>query len=498
MSAHTTADGKQRKSTMKLGRTTFIHFTTLVVVSAAGFLSRFAIGFFLGEEVLGQYSIAIGIGFYWFVIPGTAIAQAMTKRVSEGEEKGAFLTAGFGINAITAVIIGAGILAAGTLLKIFFPDSSVPFVSVLSESKELVAGLAVTAILFRTAKGGLNGQKQVALSGIVNAVERVLRTGSQLAFILAGLGLVGLLAGHAASLLLAALLAVYLFDIRFQQPTTRHAREILRFGQYGWASTLQGRVFGWMDVLVLSFFVTDGLIGIYEAAWGFGSLLAILSTSISTTLFPEISDLATDKQFAEIRHYLGEGIVFAGLFVIPGLFGAVVIGERLLEIYRPSFGKGAPILVILIFAYVGDVYATQFVNTLNAIDRPDVTYHVNILFILSNLVLNVILIWQFGWFGAAVATAFSTWLRATLSYVELERYVGRPDVPFSAIRWEVAASAVMAFLVWNLNQFAPGTRVYTFLLVMVGATVYTALMVILSPLVRQKGINIARDITSLL
>lgn len=483
---------------MKLGRTTFIHFTTLVVVSVAGFISTFAIGFFLGEEVLGQYSIAISLGFYWLVIPGTAIAQAMMKRVSEGEEKGAFLAAGFGINTLVAIVVGGSIIAIGSAIETFFPDSSVPFLSVLSGSKELVAGLAVTAIFFRTAKGGLNGQKQVALSGIVNAVERVLRTSGQLLFILAGLSLVGLLVGHVASLFLAALLAVYLFNVRFRRPTTRHAREIFRFGQYGWASTLQGRVFGWLDVLVLSFFVTDGLIGIYEAAWGFGSLLAILSTSIRTTLFPEISDLATDEQFADIRHYLGEGIVFAGLFVIPGLFGAVVIGERLLAIYRPSFAKGAPILVILIFAYVGDVYGSQFITALNAVDRPDATYRINILFIVSNVVLNIILIWQFGWYGAAVATAFSAWLRTVLSYVALNQYVGRPDVPISAIGLEVVSGAVMAVLVGGLNQFAPGTRVYTILLVVFGAVIYTGLMVLLSPLVRQKGINIIRDIMSAL
>ena len=476
---------------MRIGRTAFLHFTTQVVVSIAGFISSFAIGFLLGESVLGQYSIAVALGFYWLVIPGTAIAQAINKRVSEGISPSAFLTAGYAINTVVALLTGVLILGLGTAVGAFFPESSAPFVRVLSGSKELVAGLAVAAVLFQTSIEGLGGQKKVAEVGVIKAIERVLRTSGQVAFILLGLGLMGLLVGQIASLLLAGFFAVFLYEIGFKRPTKQEVRELLTFSQYGWASSFQARAFGWLDVLILSLFVSDGLIGIYEAAWGFGSLLATLSSSIQAALFPEISELAVKDQYDEIRHILGEGVVFAGLFVIPGFFGAAIIGERLLEIYRPSFGKGAPILVLLIVAYVADVYGSQFINALNAIDRPDATYRVNLIFVVSSIGLNFLLIWQYGWVGAAVATALSSWLRTVLAYLTITKSLGSPYIPFQHIGWEILAAIVMAAVVAFVNQFVPETRLFTVLLVLLGATVYTGLVVLLSTLIRRKARNVA-------
>jgi O-antigen/teichoic acid export membrane protein len=460
-------------------------------VSIAGFASTFAIAFFLGESVLGQYSVAVGLGFFWFPLAGVAVAQATTKRVSEGSDQGAYLAAGFVTNAGLAALTGVAILTAGTVLGIVLPDSSLPFITVLAGQTELVAALAVSAVLFRISLGGLAGQKKVAEQGALTAVERVLRTLGQVTLILIGIELVGLLIGHVLSLVLVAVLAVVLYDVRLARPRKEHFWKLLEFSRYGWASTFQGRVFGWMDVLVLSLFVSDGLIGIYEAAWGLGSLLATVSASVRTSLFPEISDLAEDGDFERIRSVLGDGIVFSGVFIIPGLFGVVAIGERILRVYRPSFGKGADILLILVLAYVADVYGTQFVSALNAIDRPDVTYRINLLFVGLNLVLNIVLIWQYGWYGAAVATAVSATVRAVLAYWSIRRSLGRPDIPFIHLGWEVVAALGMFVVVVLADRVAPGSRAFTVVLVLFGAGVYTLLLVALSSLIRQKLVRLA-------
>lgn len=471
---------------MRLDQTTFFHFLSQVVISIAGFASRFAIGYFLGEAVLGQYAVAVGLGFFWLPLAGMAVARATTKHVSEGTEPGAYLAAGFVANAGIAATTGLAILAGGTLLGVAFPDSSLPFVTVLASQKELVAGLAVSAILFQTAMEGLAGLHKVEYQGALAAVERVVRTTGQLGFILVGVGLFGLLLGHVVSLLLVAILAVILYDVGLARPRRDHFERLYVYSRFGWASTFQGRVFGWMDVLVLSLFVSDGLIGIYEAAWGLGSLLATVSASVRSSLFPEISELAAKDEFDRIRNVLGEGIVFSGVFVIPGLFGVAIMGERVLRVYRPSFGKGAGILFILVLAYVADVYGSQFVSALNAVNRPDVTYRINLLFIALNLVLNLGLVWQFGWYGAAVATAVSATVRSVLAIWRVNATIGRPSVPFRTIGWEVVAATGMAIALALVLPYAPGSRAFTVVLVLFGAGVYTLLLVAISPLVRGK------------
>jgi O-antigen/teichoic acid export membrane protein len=479
---------------MRLGRTTFLHFLSQVVVSIAGFASRFAIAFFLGEQVLGRYSVAVGLGFYWLVIPGTAVGLAINKRVSEGTDTAEYWTAGVIANLSLAVVIAALVFGASYLVRTTGLFAETTFGSVLTETAVLIALLAFAAILQQTVNSGLSGQKRVALVGSLNASERVLRTTFQIAFILIGFQVAGLLIGHAASLALVSLLAILIFGQRFARPAREHIENLFSFGKYAWLSALQGRTYGWMDVLVLSFFVSDGLIGIYEAAWGLASLLAVISASIQNTLFPEVSSLAVNEEYARIRHVLGEGVVFSGIFVIPGLVGAAIIGERVLEIYRPSFAKGAMILVVLIMAYAVDVYGSQFVSALNALDRPDVTYRVNMGFIVLNVVLNILLIWRFGWFGAAVATFTSAALRGAWSLAALRREIGLPDVPLRHIGYEIVAALGMGAVITPIATWAPRTRLWTVAVVLAGAIFYVLVLLALSSLVRRKARGLADTI----
>ncbi|MFQ3294654.1 MAG: O-antigen/teichoic acid export membrane protein [Natrialbaceae archaeon] len=479
---------------MRLGRTTFLHFLSQVVVSIAGFASRFAIAFFLGEQVLGQYSVAVGLGFYWLVIPGTAVGLAINKRVSEGTDQAEYWTAGVLTNIILAFAVAGLVFGSAYLVRTAGLFADTTFGSVLTDTSALIALLAFAAILRQTVNSGLSGQKRVALVGGLNASERVLRTTLQIVFILIGFQLFGLLVGHAASLAVVSILAILVFGQRFARPARHHVENLFSFGKYAWLSALQGRTYGWMDVLVLSFFVSDGLIGIYEAAWGLASLLAVVSTSVQSTLFPEMSSLAVDEEYARIRHVLGEGVVFSGIFVIPGLVGAAIIGERVLSIYRPSFAKGATILVVLILAYAVDVYGSQFISALNALDRPDVTYRVNLGFIVLNVVLNVALIWQFGWFGAAVATFLSAALRGTWSLGALSREIGPPDVPLKHVGYEVVAALGMGVAIVPIAAWAPGTRLWTVVVVLAGATIYVTILLALSSLVRRKARGLVASI----
>ncbi|MFC6973770.1 lipopolysaccharide biosynthesis protein [Halomicroarcula sp. GCM10025709] len=308
----------------------------------------------------------------------------------------------------------------------------------------------------------------------------------QVAVLYVGFRVAGITLGHAGSLVLAALAAILLSDVRPSLPSLAQLRSMLDYAKFAWVGALRGRVFGWLDTIVLSFFVGASLIGIYEAAWGIASMLAMASASISKTLFPEVSDISGSEQFDQIRHYLDEALAFSGVFVIPGLFGALVLGERILRFYRPEFGQGTGILLILITAYLADVYASQLMNVINAIDRPDAAFRVNIVFVAVNAVLNVVLVWRVGWYGAAVATAISTVLRTVGGYIVLRSLVGSISVPTGEIAKQFLASLAMAAGVWPVVGRVPAGRPGTLVLVALGAAIYGTVWLALSTRARTK------------
>lgn len=477
---------------MRLGKTALSHFVSQVVVTLSGFAATFLIAVVLGAEGLGQYAVVVSLGFFWLLIPANAVTMAVKKRMSEGETPGRFLGGGMLLNAGIGAVLIALVLSAGELLGgVVSRDREL--MVVLIEFDTEIAAIVLAAIAFRTVRSALHGQKRVAESGWLKAAERAARTVLQVGALVLGLGVTGISFGHAASLLLVAAAGILLSRHRPRRPSVADLRSLIDYARFAWVGALRSRVFGWLDTLVLSVFVSASLIGIYEAAWGIASMLAIASGSISHTLFPEISDISTDGGVDRIRHYLDEALAFSAIFVIPGLAGIAVLGTRVLSFYRPEFGRGTEVLLILVVAYLADVFASQFTSVINAVDRPDAAFRVNLLFVVTNIVLNVVLVWQVGWYGAAVATAVSAGLRAVAGYWVLESIIGAVTIPFVALGRQVAAALVMAAVVYPVVPLAPAGRIGTLLLVALGGVVYAGVLLAIAPRIRSKTLGLLPD-----
>lgn len=479
---------------MRLGRTAVVHFGSQIAVSVSGFVATFAIARLLGAEVYGVYVTAVALAF-WLNIPANAVGDAVVKRVSEGTDQGSYLSAGFLLN--LAIAIGsAGLVAAGLLAVGGVPFLQGNAMGELASLWWLVGLLVLGNVAFLTVVKGLNGQKLVARGGLLKAGERVLRTVAQVGLILAGAALVGIVVGHILALVLAAALGLLLYEMRPAFPTGDHVRSLVAFARYAWLGGLKTRTFSWMDTIVLAVFVESALVGIYEVAWSLASLFALLSISIQSTLFPEMSDLSTRQDYDRIHHYLDEALTFAGLFIIPGLFGAAVIGDRVLKIYRPEFVQGAFVLVVLVFARTLAAYGSQLLSAINAVDRPDLAFRINLGFVGANMTLNVLLVWQFGWQGAAVATMLSAGLLLVLAYRTLGTLVGPPSVPVYELARQVIAATGMAGVVLILRRIAPQGHYATVGLVAFGAGIYVLALLGISTRVRGKVVGLLRGVAA--
>lgn len=461
---------------MRPAKTTLVVFASSQLSTVVGFVATFYIASYLGPEVLGTYSIVIAL-LFWLHLPANAIDSALTKRISEGDERGEFLSAGLLINGAitTAVVIAIVFFSSYVNAYVGYPAS------------DLLAVLVIGYFGANVIGAGLRGQQKVARMSLAWTTGRVIRTVLQigLTYIVA-LGVAGLLWGHAISLIVAGVVAIQMYVIRPARPSMDHVRRLFEYARYSWLGTLKSRAFTWMDTVVMAFFVSTTLIGIYEIAWTIASTLAIVSVAINETLFPKLSELDADKEHGEVRHLLNEGLVFAGMFVIPGLFGALTFGEQILEIYDPAYGQGATVLVFLVLARLTNAYSGQFMNTINAIDRPDAAFRINAVFVAANLVLNLALIPVFGWIGAATATALSSVIALGLSYYVVDDILNGIDVPFVEIGAEVAASLAMSAVVLWLRGSVPTNRFTTVGIVFFAAIIYTSTLLALSRRIRTK------------
>lgn len=467
---------------MRIGRSTTLHFTSQVVRSVAGFVGTLAIARILGSSGLGSYAIVVALAT-WLTIPTSAVARATNKRVSEGEEPKEML--GAGIVAQCAIMLGLVLLllvASGQLSELVGVDVS-----------DQIAMLLLAMGSFSIVSAGIQGEKRVGVSGVLDAVEQIVRTFIQVGLLLGGFAVFGLVAGHSLSLLIVTLIGIGILSLEPAFPRFGHIRHLIAFARYNWLNVFEGRSFSWMDTIVLAFFVSPSLVGIYEVAWRLASVLGLVTVSVQQTLFPELSDLSRRGDFDQVKHLINEGLVYTGLIVIPGLFGAVIIGPEILKIYRPEFTKGAVILLILIGSRIARAYSSPFVNAINAIDRPDVAFRIDATFVTVNLVLNVALVWAIGWYGAAIATALSTMLALVLGYTYLRRLVGTFALPLGEFGRQIIASVVMGGAVWATTFALPSNHYVTVAQVLFGAVVYSAVLLAISRRVRSKAVALGRS-----
>jgi len=465
---------------MRPAKTALVVFGSSQLSTIVGFIATFYIARYFGPATLGMYAVVTAM-LFWIHVPASAVDSALTKRLSEGIDQGAFLSAGFFITTALAILIALGMVVFEGAVNAY----------VGATVARTVAVFVFSWFAAKSVVAALHGQDKVAAGSLVWTSSRVVRTGSQIALtFLLSLGLTGLIWGHTISFAVVILAGIAIFDIRPQFPSVEKFRSLLKYARYSWLSDISSQAFNWMDTILLGLFVSSSLIGIYEVAWTVASTLAIISTAVKDAVFPTMSRLDAKDRRDEVRNLLNEGLVFAGFFAIPGLLGSLVVGTRVLEIFGPDFSQGGIILLILITARLSNSFSSQFQNTLQAVDRPDLAFRSNVAFIMANLVLNLSLIPIFGWYGAAIATSLSSALILLLSYYYVSSVLSEVVFPVGEISKEVTASIVMLVPVSVLTQMISTSAVTTVGIAFVGAVVYITVMLGISSRIRSNLLSL--------
>ncbi|MFB6187053.1 MAG: polysaccharide biosynthesis C-terminal domain-containing protein, partial [Halobacteriaceae archaeon] len=170
---------------------------------------------------------------------------------------------------------------------------------------------------------------------------------------------------------------------------------------------------------------------------------------MSKIVFPHISNRASKDDLEGVATTLERALYFAGALSIPGVFGAIIIGEEVLRIYGTEFTAGAVLLIVLSIARVAQSYEVLLLQTLNALDLPEITFRIAILFTVLNLGLNVILAWTIGPVGAAISTAVSVAISGGIAFKIVKQRVPL-DIRHTPFFVQAVASIFMGGVVFGI------------------------------------------------
>jgi len=472
---------------MKIAQTSIVVFLSKAVGSALGFVATIYFARTLGAELLGVYALTLSF-VAWLQLGGKmGIGQAMKKYISEGQEEGEFLTAGVACVALLTALIGALIILAEPYIRSYLLADQPGF----EVSVPLILILILLAMMsFSILSVVLQGQHLVYVSGLLEPVKIVLRSVVQVMLVVAGLALLGMFLGYALGLVLVTFIGLYFVSVRPRIPGRRHFRELLNYAKYSWLGGITSRTFSDIDILVLGAFVSSGLVGVYSIAWTISKFLDLFSSAINQAVFPEISNIAAQEGTDAVVGVVEDALSYTGFITIPGLVGGTLLAERLFRIYGPDFMRGNEVLWLLLLSILFYSYMRQFLNTFNAVGRPDIPFRINVFFVVLNVVLNVVLVWQLGWVGAALASATSSLLGMVLSYgllkniIDFRFPVGPVGKQLIAALWMgVVVLAVEAGI--NISGVLEHNFVIVLGLVALGAGTYVATLLLISSYFRR-------------
>lgn len=471
---------------MRVGQTSIIYFVSKLGGSLLGFVATVYFARILGEEILGFYALVLAL-VTWFTLPGDiGLTGAVAKRISEGTDQNEYATAGIVVIAIMGSIIAVGIFLFEGFINEYVGRDIAFFIL-----------LVTFVVLFRSLFFSiLQGHHLVHIYAPLSTVKLGIRSGTQILLVFVGLGLTGLLVGYVAGGMFAILASIIVLKFHPSIPQREHFISLYEYAKFSWLGSLRGRTFDQVDIAVLGFFVSAGLIGVYSVAWTLSKFLDIFGNAISTTLFPEMSELAAKNDPKSISGLVEDALGFGGLIIIPGFVGGTVLADRLMQIYGEGFVIGQRILPILIAALLVYTYNKQLLNTLNAIDRPDLAFRANAAFISTNILLNVLLVWQIGWVGAALATALSAVIGLVFAFCYARNHVDFL-IPYREISRQWIAALCMGAVVYlarslgeaNLTWVDEFNVVFVLLLVSLGAAVYFVLLLGISSTFRTTVTN---------
>ncbi|WP_256558478.1 lipopolysaccharide biosynthesis protein [Salinilacihabitans rarus] len=454
---------------MRLGQTSVVHFGSQLLVTVAGFVANIYFVRTLGGDTLGAYFLVLGVLAWLSIVGDLGIRTAVKKRMSGTGEEAAFFTAGL----LAQVVV----LSAVAALVLVFADPLNRYLGV--EAATFVALLLVARVFLSFVRAALDGSHLVYVSSLLNPLEWGGRTTLQVTAVFFGFGLSGMLWGYFGAAIFAIAAGLFFLPAELATPDREHFDSLFSYSRYSWLAEFRHRSFLSMDTVVLGLFVSTGFIAIYEIAWNIASVLAIFGTSVSKTLFPEISEQTSRQSAEKAVRFTTQSLLYCGLFIAPGLVGAVVVGDLVLALYDPEFVAGYWVLLVLIVARGIQLYHGQLTNVLSAIDRPDAVFRIDAAFVLTNLSLNVALVYSYGWMGAAVATTISAVVGLVLAYYALSSVID-VSVPVVEIGKQWVAALTMGGATYYLRTLMADSTVTLLILVGIGAGIYFVVLWALS------------------
>ncbi len=220
-------------------------------------------------------------------------------------------------------------------------------------------------------------------------------------------------------------IALFKEKVRFTVQGIRSAWAELKDGWYVFTTSLSTKIFNAFGVTFLGLVATNAEIGVFSAIQKIPSILMLVWSPISQILYPISSQrfgasVDAGKQFvSKCRKYFL--LLFSGIALIIALGAKPIIGLLYGEGYASRFFLVYPLLLWLLLGINNNFWGIQTLLASGHSKEYSKCFQISVAVM---VVANIILIYLWGDFGAAIAPAISELFLSILLYFEIKKLQG--------------------------------------------------------------------------
>lgn len=445
-----------------------------LAMAAIGFVGTIVFARVLGPTSFGAFYLLLAL-VNIADRPVSGIAAGAKKRFSEtGSNRSEIVGAQLLAIAVCTAIVVIGVAALRGRLVSYTGVATAPLLFVV---------LFTSFALFTSFSTLVTATGRVSIESLVDFLGSVLTLPFQLALVLASFGVAGMVYGLSGATAIAALLAGYALSVRPSFPSRETYRSIWEFARFSILSSVVNKSYNRFDVLLLGAVLTSTAVGYYEVAFRMTMPAVYLGSIFGSGLMARVSNFHSKGEINEIRSDIKNTSSFISIISIPIFFGALAIAEPLVvTLYGSEYAPAAPLLIGIALYQLIRTQTIPYHHTLDGIDQPDKTLTVGILTLGFNILVGLLLVFEYGTIGVVAATVLAESLRYTLSVLYLRQEIRDFRLLPRGFLEQVTAGIVMCSSVSILrSQLAIESWVDLVILLSTGAVCYFGLLTIISP-----------------
>lgn len=206
-----------------------------------------------------------------------------------------------------------------------------------------------------------------------------------------------------------------------------------------------------LDTFLISLLLSEEDIGLYGAAQTIVLGFWMMAPAVRTAIYP-IMARYYQQDSTKLTVLYEKSTQYLLLFVLPIAVGVTILAQPIiLLVYGPAFLPSVPVLQIMIWSIVFAYLAVPSARLMILHNRQHQAGMITGLTMLTNLVLNFLLITRLGVIGAALARTSSTFFTYLMLYGYTQRYLQKVRI-FSLMRGPLISLVLMSVVVWFLRS----------------------------------------------